>query len=95
MAWSEKFAAHLVKREISQLDAVIELRALGLRVSQSQVHYWCRGSVPRAETRDIVETWSGGAVSSATDEPSGPDLAADDSGEHPAVVAPVARPSSA
>ncbi len=85
MSWSERFAQHLEKRGISQLDAVIELRACGVRVSQSQIHYWCRGSVPRTATRRPIELWSGGAVPALTpDEASSPDLDADESGEHPA-----------
>jgi hypothetical protein len=61
--WSERFAAHLVKRNLSQLDVVIELRTLGLYVTQSQVHYWAHGSRPREdEHRERIAKWSKGAV---------------------------------
>lgn len=92
MTWSERFAAHLTKRGLSQLDAVVELRAAGLRASTSQVHYWCRGSVPRSESRDIIAAWSGGDVPAETTEESGPALP-DDTGEHLAV--PPSRASTA
>ena len=71
------------------MDVVVELRARGVRVTQSQVHYWCRGSVPRLATREQIEKWSDGAVSAETaeiptDEGSGPSLH-DATGSRPTV----------
>ena len=91
MSWSERFAAHLSTRGISQLDAVIELRAVGVRATQSQAHYWCRGSVPRLATREQIAIWSKGDVpAEAVDVPladgsSGSveaEAEADESGDH-------------
>lgn len=62
MNWSERFAAYLTKRDVSQLDVVIELRTFGVRATQSQVHYWIHGSRPRAEARERIAKWSRGAV---------------------------------
>lgn len=63
MTWSQQFAAYLAKRDISQLDAVIELRTYGVHVTQSQIHYWAHGSRPREdEHRERVAKWSKGAV---------------------------------
>lgn len=63
MGWSDRFAKHLRKRDISQIDAVVELRSYGVRATQSQVHYWCCGSRPREQdVRNRIERWSDGAI---------------------------------
>jgi transcriptional regulator with XRE-family HTH domain len=55
--WSDVFRRYLKKNDIRQLDV-----AFALRVGPSQVSYWCRGSVPREDTRRTIERWSKGAV---------------------------------
>ncbi len=85
MTWSERFAAYVNSRGVSQLDVVIELRQHGIGPGVSQVHYWMRGSLPRAKTRDAIERWSGGAVAARVDEAPAND-GADATGEHPAVT---------
>ncbi len=63
MSWSERFAAYLARRKISQLEAVIELRTHGVCATQSQIHYWTQGSRPREdEHRERIAKWSKGAV---------------------------------
>lgn len=60
--WSEAFTAHLKALGLSQQDAAFTLRRARMRVTQSQISYWCRGSRPRVEMRERLERWSKGAV---------------------------------
>ncbi len=66
MGWSERFAKYLKKRGLNQQDAMVEMRASGVRVTQSQVHYWTQGALPRESTRMRIEEWSKGAVPAAS-----------------------------
>lgn len=60
--WSEAFTAHLESLGLSQQEAMFALRRAKMRVTQSQISYWVRGSRPREQMRQRIERWSKGAV---------------------------------
>jgi transcriptional regulator with XRE-family HTH domain len=62
MGWSERFAKYIKRKKLTQQEVGEALRAEGLRVTQSQVYYWTRGSKPRESTRMRIAEWSRGAV---------------------------------
>jgi predicted transcriptional regulator len=55
--WSEAFARHLKAIDVDQKEA-----AKALKVAESAISYWLRGSVPREKKREDVERWSKGKV---------------------------------
>lgn len=60
--WSDAFTAYLDSLGLSQQDAMFALRRARMRVTQSQISYWCRGSRPREQMRERLERWSKGVV---------------------------------
>lgn len=60
--WSEAFKAYLAGQGLSQQQALFALRRARVKVTQSGVSYWCRGTRPRESTRARVARWSKGAV---------------------------------
>ena len=59
MTWSEAFTAYIEERygENAQIKA-----AASLGMSKSKIHYWCRGSRARDDTRQSTQRWSKGTV---------------------------------
>jgi hypothetical protein len=60
--WSEAFTAYLRKLGLSQSDAHLAMRRARIRVSPSQVSYYCRGARPREALRQKIQRWSRGDV---------------------------------
>lgn len=55
---AELLASFISDRGLKNADA-----ARAVRVSDVTVHHWIRGTIrPRAEKRDALEVWTGGAV---------------------------------
>lgn len=75
MTWNEAFCAHLERHGLKPQQF-----ALKHRFSPSKVHYWTKGSIPRAKMRERIERITKGDVPAALASPaeSGHTMPADD-----------------